>query len=244
MKPSSPPPAFLSSWSPAAPSPPAACANAWRNTGSSNLRAGRSKEAGYLLVLLLLCLSLALTFLLGTVKVVQLSQRRIAMQSRLDVCALQLIDVRRQLAVGLVRTNQVIRLTALAVSMSRGLKILTGPAGALVGTMGEAALVQTNRAAASAQEGLRLLGATREVAGALCAPSPFSKEAAFCTLSPPLPSALVRQKAPFPDLAGPLVFRDRWLARVTCRGGRGVTKMKLAGDPGLRSKDFPDFYEP
>jgi hypothetical protein len=165
------------------------------------------------------------------------------MQARLDICALRLIKKRERLARSLLAGNQVIRTTAAALYMVRGLRLLTGPLGQVAAAMGERALLQANQAAARWQALGLLRYQAAELAGTRCAPTPFSREPALCLLTPPLASSTKRERALMPDVSGPLVFLREPLARADCRGKGARTIMSLHGDRTLTQAKFSDRYE-
>jgi hypothetical protein len=199
-------------------------------------------SSGFLLLAFLPTLVLALLFLLGTARLVQLSQQRVAMQSRLDTCALALVQERRKLARRLSEGNRILELTAAAVAMSRGLRILAGPAGQLLGALGERGLVTLNRSTALLQEQQLALAGAKEAWLAVCRRSPYSRSPAFCRVSPSLSTALRRKPAMFPDLKGPLVALQLPLARAHCWGAGGLeTRIRLEGNSRLGTQG--DYYE-
>lgn len=221
----------------------AASAIGSKKTKNSLPKGARSAERGFLLLLLLPTLLLALAFLAGTVKVIQFSQQRIAMQSRLDLCALRLVQARRELAVSLVAQNRVIRTTALGIAMARGLSILGGPAGKLLGTLGEAGLLRANQAAAAWQEAKVAHLQAKELLLLRCAPTPYSQKLAACWAQPSIRQALRRAPALFPDVKGAMEFVAAPLGRARCEGGKLSTKMRLEGDQKLIHANFTDAYE-
>jgi len=179
----------------------------------------------------------------GSHKIVTSSQQRIAMQARLDICALALIKKRERLARSLISGNRVIRATAVAIYMTRGLRLLTGPLGQVAAAMGERALLQANQLAARWQSLSLIRYQAAELAGLRCSPTPFSREPALCLITPALASATKRERALMPDVAGPLVFLRAPLARADCRGKGARTTMSLNGDRTLTRSSFSDRYE-
>ncbi len=174
---------------------------------------------------------------------VKLSQQRIAMQSRLDICAVRYLHIRKHFAENLITSNRMIRLTALALYMAKGLSALGGVAGKLLGSLGEAGLKKINHGSAHWQNTQLALYQTKELVAARCAPTPFSKDPAFCQPNSFLKQALQREKALLPDVYGPLVFRTSPLLRVTCTGKKQQTRLSLDGDTQLFKNSFSDFYE-
>jgi hypothetical protein len=218
-------------------------ASASKKIGTSS-RPGRHCERGFLLLFLLPCLLLAFALLAGTIKVVNASQQRIAMQSRLDICAVRLLEIRRSAAKEFVRTNSILRSTALAIAMARGAILLGGPAGALLGKAGEAALLRLNQATAQWQEARVWFFQARELSLHRCSPTPFSRKEALCQVSPSLKEGLKRSPSLFPDVRGPLQFLKGPLARVRCQSFTLLrTTLVLEGDPSLTTGNFADHYE-
>jgi hypothetical protein len=166
------------------------------------------------------------------------------MQSRLDICAVRLLEARRSAAKEFVRTNTLLRSTALAIAMARGAILLGGPAGALLGKAGEAALLHLNQAMAKWQEARVWFFQARELSLHRCSPTPFSRKEAFCQVSPSLKEGLKRSPALFPDVKGPLQFLKNPIARVRCQSFALLrTTLVLEGDPTLSTGKFADQYE-
>lgn len=201
-------------------------------------------EKGFFLLFLLPLLLLATTFLIGTLKVISISQQRIAMQARLDVCALKLVQSRRSLAVELGRANRILHATKMGVYMARGLQVVGGPFGKLLGTAGEQTLLRANQATAQWQKVRTLYFRAQELRLSHCDQNQFSKSLALCHIQPALGQALEREPTLFPDLHGSLRFRSAPLARARCRGlGNMETIIRLDGDPALLVDSFSDTYE-
>jgi hypothetical protein len=171
------------------------------------------------------------------------SQQRIAMQSRLDICALSLIKKRERLAKSLAEGNQVIRTTALGIYSLRGLRILTGPLGQVLAGIGEQALLRMNQLAARWQDLQLSRYQAMEILGLRCQATPYSGGPAICLMAPALASATKREPALMPDVSGPRVFLRAPLARADCRGKGARTILRLDGDPTLTRAEFSDRYE-
>lgn len=127
--------------------------------------------------------------------------------------------------------------------MARGVILLTGPIGGVAGTLGERALVALNKSIALAQDLQVNLAAVKEATKMLCARSSFSREPAFCQISPLLPTALVRKRTVFEDITGPYEMRARRqqkLAQVACYGGFLRTEIEFAGDPTLSEAEYEE----
>jgi hypothetical protein len=166
-----------------------------------------------------------------------------ALQSRLDLCALAMLKKREKLAGRLVWTNRTLEATALGIYASRGLSVLGGPIAAWAGAVGEKALLQLNHAAAHWQDADVLLTAAGELASVPCAHTPFSRKPALCQATPRLKSALQRSPTLFPDVKGPLRFLSAPLGRFECRSKNMATRLRLEGDPHLKQERFSDAYE-
>lgn len=188
-------------------------------------------------------LLLACALVMGSHRIVVASQQRIAMQSRLDICALSLLKKREALARSLVSGNQVIRATSVAIYFARGIRIFAGPVGQVVGGVGEQALLRVNQTAARWQDLQLMRYQAMELAGLRCGNTPYSRGPAFCLITPSLVSATKREKAMMPDIAGPRVFLKKPLARADCRGRGARTTLRLDGDTTLTRANFSDRYE-
>ncbi|HEY8280053.1 MAG TPA: hypothetical protein VIH99_10535 [Bdellovibrionota bacterium] len=222
-----------------------ASSSGWPSTTLSLRRERRGAlagEAGFFLPLLASLLLLLLVLLLGGLRIAASSQAAMALQSRLDVCAVRLAEGRKRLLEQLVRSNRALELTVVGVYASRGVK-LAGPIGAVVGGLSEAALLQANRGLAFFQTGAIQWTRSREATILRCPSSPFSASEAFCLTLPELGSAFRRERTLFPDVAGALTssVRTPGLARILCRGGRRLrTTVVVRGDSRLRNGGFRD----
>lgn len=206
---------------------------------ASGRRAGRS-ERGFVMLLLCPVLTLALLFFAGSVATVRSAQRRVALQSRLDICAVRAAAERKQVLARITETNQQIRWTVTAISMARGASLVTGPIGAVALRVGQAALVRANGALALWQEKQLALAAAGEWRRSLCTPTPYSDTSAYCLSRPPIRAALRREKTIFIDVRGPLVHAGQSTHR--CFADGLVSTVELTGDPALREKRFRDQY--
>lgn len=202
-------------------------------------------DSGSVLVGTLLVIWLLLIGLLGTAWIIRKTHRRTALQSRLDICAVRLAEARKNLLADLTHWNLTVQATKYGIYAVRGVKLL-GPGAAALGGMGEIALLQMNRAAALAQEASSFKTQAKEFAGAACAPTPYSRETAFCLVTPATRLALTRTKTIFADVRGPLrhAGTKRSLAEIRCRSlGNAETRIAVAGDPELFTANFTDRYE-
>jgi hypothetical protein len=202
-------------------------------------------EEGFLLVFLIPLLLLFLLFLAGSLKVAWRTQEKMALQSRLDVCALRMALERKSTLNSLVNWNLGIQATAWGIYAARGVKVL-GPVGAAVGGASEIVLLRTNAALAAAQEAQLRAAGMKELYRLRCEGGTFSSEPAFCTPSPSLHKALKRQSALFPDVKGTLSHESRngSLATFRCRsGGSDKATVELSGDGRLLKKGFRDAWQ-
>lgn len=217
----------------------------WGNTQISSKRDERSAaEQGSALVATLLLLWLMLSVFFGTALLVKVTQRRIALQSRLDICAVKMVVARRALLKELKTTNLALRLNVTAIYVARG-AVLAGPGGAAISAASVPALLSMNRTIAAAQNALLALAQTKELAGSFCSTTPFSKEPTFCRVEPPA-RAFVREKTLFPDVAGAMRTPPQTkssLGRVFCAGRGAETVLSISGDPTLTAGRFEDRYE-
>jgi hypothetical protein len=190
-------------------------------------------------------LSLALLFLLGTLKVVHQSHTKIALQSRLDICAVKHALGREQFLRQMARSNKYLRWSIRAVNLARGLRvagIIFPPAG-MAGAMGEQAALRANEFISKYQDAnvFGLQGA--EAISLPCRATPFSAELAGCYITPLVQRALMREKPLFPDLRGELRWTKPELGKVTCASGITRTRIRISGDLNLSDPDYWDEYE-
>jgi hypothetical protein len=184
-------------------------------------------------------------FLLGALSVAAKEQARVALQARLDVCAVRIAAARERLFSRLVTTNRALEGTVLGLYAARG-ALLLGPGGAALGGLSEAALLRANGALAAAESALVAAAQAGELAAARCAPTTVSRETALCAALPPLAELLAREPTLFPDVRGRLRGRAEadGLGRIRCFGERGlVTVLAVQGDQGLLQEGFHDGYE-
>ncbi|MGZ3707200.1 MAG: hypothetical protein ACXWSF_17285 [Bdellovibrionota bacterium] len=188
-------------------------------------------------LLLLLC-----AFFLGACRCTAQAQARAALQSRLDVCAVELAVAREQLFSRLARGNRALEITVEGIYAARAAAV-AAPGAAVVA---ERALLFANHSIALAQDALVAKGTATEFLAMRCRGSNFSRELAWCAASPPLRSALVREETLFPDVSGPLshpLTARRDLAAIRCASAHGLaTNLEIRGDPRLREEGFNDAY--
>ncbi len=171
-----------------------------------------------------------------------LSQNRIALQSRLDICTQQLTKNRRDILETLVATNTGLEKTIWGIYAARGVQVF-GPIGKAVGKAGETVLLQMNRSLALYQETRLTLSRVRELTLRRCAPTPYSDEGSLCRVEVPLQPR--RAKTLFPDVQGLLTLPtpSRKIGRFSCQARGMETVMALQGNPSLRDARFIDTYE-
>lgn len=216
--------------------------NACESSANSTGHGRRSCEQGFALLTLCLLLSIFLLALAGTVRIVGLSQAKVAMQSRLDICALGLALGRKKHLEEIVQTNRLLQITVTGIYMARGAEILGGPVGKLFGKIGEEGLLAANRSLAAWQDARSLLQNAREWKRVVCSPTPFSSGPAFC--SPP-GDYLFRKSTLFRDVKGTLQVRaaTSTLARFHCQGEKRAATILIQGKPDLSESHFTDAYE-
>lgn len=206
----------------------------WFNPGSRRIGSSGRKEnlleEGSLLVAAIPFLLITLLLILGAAKITLASHRRIAMQSRLDICTSRLLEHRKLTLKRLEDPNRILTLTENGVLMARSMKAFTGPAGALLSTLGERALVQLNQKTALWQDVLvKQLHLRERTLGKICGPTPYSNGLAYCEIQPSLPQLLYRKNSYFPDIKSTLKIRLNWNHRGTfqCIGLRLVSSLRL-----------------
>ncbi len=164
-----------------------------------------------------------------------------ALQSQLDICSVKRIQKRKLFFQALVKANDILRFTNVAVASLRGISLLGGPLGKLASSMGEKALLRWNHLTAKKQDFfLRLMGL--EEKNLLCGPTKHSRAFARCELSPPLSSLLYRATPSMPDLVAPYLARHKTFGQVICRKGRLKTELLLFGDATLIHENFREVY--
>lgn len=211
----------------------------WRSTGSSS-----GSEKGFLLVAALPLLLALLLGLAGFLRLAASAQAAVALQARLDVCAVRLAASRERALSRLARANGVLRLTVTGIYAARGLKA-AGPVGAVLGGASEAVLLRMNQGLGLFQAAELTRASAAELALLPCRADRWSTEPAACLASPALATALRRERTLFPDVTGVLVHREqngRSLARFRCRGGTKKTTLELLGSRDLSDTDYRDEY--
>ncbi|MGZ3696065.1 MAG: hypothetical protein ACXWQO_18585 [Bdellovibrionota bacterium] len=197
-------------------------------------------EAGYLILFLCPLLLLALLFLVGSLKVIRHTLQEVALQSRLDVCAVDLAVGRKKLMESLVSTNRWVELTADGVAVARGVMLILPPLGA----MGEEALLAANKLAALEQDAEIAWATAKEIKRLKCAANSFSNQNAFCVATPPLPTAFKRREKLFEDVSGGFELKNpkSELSRIRCMALSRRTELSLTGDPALKQRKFNEKY--
>jgi hypothetical protein len=190
-------------------------------------------------------LALFMLFFLGTLRFTTRAQGRVALQSRLDVCAVRAAVARERLYGQLAKANEGVNDTKLAIYAMRAAALVPGAGEAALA--GQEALLTLNKSLAAAEDALVLAGEAEELARLRCGPTVYSSaERAACVATPPLALALEHEETLFPDVRGPLQHRSstRALAKIRCMGVDGLrTTLEVRGDPGLRSwKGYEDVY--
>jgi hypothetical protein len=211
---------------------------------NSEMPGPSSCERGFLLVFLCPLLLVALIALIGSVQVINLTLKKVALQSRLDICAVELAVTRKELFASITSSNRWLRITAKGIAIARGAMIFGGPAAALLGSMGERALLLANKGAFLAQGAKLAFATAKEMSRLKCKATSFSNEAAFCAASPTLLTAFEREETVFPDVKGGLVLKSgtQKLSTILCQGWRARTEISLEGDDSLTEKNFAENY--
>lgn len=233
------------------PSPPSLCGGGCRkgfHSSTLSLKvASRScaREAGFLLAFLSPLLLLLMIFLIGSAKLAWSTQESVALQSRLDLCAVRLAVRRKALLENLVKSNAALKLTSLAIYVARGAK-MAGPTGVVLGGASETALLKINRGLALEQEAELLSASASELRALQCPATPFSVVPARCAPFPPAASATRRERALFPDVKGTLVHRkqEKSVAYFRCWASqpRASAMLRVLGDARIEKSGYRDFY--
>jgi hypothetical protein len=200
-------------------------------------------EAGFLLIFLLPLILLLGAFFLGSLEVALQTQTRVALQSRLDVCAVRLAVHREQVFKRLSQMNTSLEITVKGIYTARGLSIVPGVGEAALAS--EEALLKANIFIAKGQDLLLAKAAAYEAVQLHCAASPFSKELTLCATTPRFLTGLKRRKTLFPDVLGSLEIDSsgQELSQVHCEGPHELsTNIAIQGDPKLRKNWFKDEY--
>lgn len=197
-------------------------------SGSTKVFSGKE---GFLFTAILPLLLLALLALGGTLRVVKLSQQRIAMQSRLDICAAKLVEARLKTERVIENTNPTLEASYWAVAAARGLVVI-GPVVGSLAALGQKALVQLNRSLAVAQESALAAGKLQELRLSLCSPTPFSREAVFCEMHPQLEKLHRRKTSVFGDLRRSLETLGKETGVARCQARNLVSEQKISAFEG------------
>jgi hypothetical protein len=204
-------------------------------------------DRGFLLLALIPLVCLLLLGFTASLEVARRSQAKIALQSRLDLCAVRLAREREETLERITELNEALHMTIIGIYAARGIAIASGPLGFALGKGAEAALLAANRSLAGAENALVALGSARELGLLTCATDAFSQEPAFCNMRPWLPEALQRAPTLFPDILGTLVHKTPGarLARAACRASLfdPSTTLALEGDGLLSKAGYQDTYE-
>lgn len=206
------------------------------------LNIATNSEKGFLLLSLVIWIPILVSIFGISFHEVQQAQRRVAMQSRLDICSIKRSEQRKRTIAQIIRANDIIRFTTIAVASLRGISVLTGPLGSVASKLGERALVQANRSAATYQNGLlKALNLFEKIP--FCEATTYSKELATCKIMPELSQQFFRSSRSLPDLEAPLIAKGQLMAESTCLGMNLVTKVVLYGDANLFRPNFREVYE-
>jgi hypothetical protein len=218
-----------------------ACGN---TTGLGRRTARFHGERGFLLTLLVPVLALFALFFLGTLRFTARAQARVALQSRLDVCAVRAAVARERLYGRLAKTNEGVNSTKLAIYAMRAAALV--PGAGEVALAGQEALLTLNKSLAAAEDAMELVGETEELGMLRCKATHYSSEQATCVATPPLVTALEHEETLFPDVRGPIQHRSgsKRLATIRCFGWGGMnTTLEVRGDSKLRNwKGYEDAY--
>lgn len=191
-----------------------------------------------LLAVFLLCF-------LGGIRLTVLAQNRVALQSRLDICAIERAVKRKNALQRIVELNQALDKSAKAIYAARA-AVLTG-VGAAAGAAALPALLAVNQTAHRAQQALVYALTAKEAAASLCQPTQHSAERAGCLVTPLLASALAEKHALFPDVSEGVwqkAHSGEELAAVRCQALKRLkTKIVVLGQSGLLDHQFRDRYE-
>jgi|GEM_PF-5138410 len=223
-----------------------ACSRGSKSTasfsGPGNVSCTEGQE-GYLLLFLVPVLLLLTLFLAGSLKVAWKTQAKVALQARLDVCALRMALERKATLALLVRENQAITLTVLGIYAARGAKA-AGPVGAVLGGVSEAVLLRTNKSLALLQDSQLRIAGLKELGRFGCETGRYSREPAGCLPSPTLFKATSRNSTLFPDVKGTLRHErnGQALASFHCRGGLASAAVELRGNGDLLTDGFTDVW--
>lgn len=193
---------------------------------------------------LLALVALGSIFVCASVKLIVHSQKTVAIQARLDICAVRYATSRERFFSGITQSNKVVHASMIATSIARGLM--------LIPVVGEVALVgnqlgkAVNRASGEWQKIQIGLQQMADVKHSLCEATPYSDERIICYGSHPmLAGMLKRGRTFFPDLYARFHYRKRDLGSVTCRLASNPffsTKLDLRGDTQLETNNFADVY--
>jgi hypothetical protein len=165
---------------------------------------------GFVTVSLLLFVPLIILTLAASVSLALRSQERLALQFRLDTCAIEVMDQRIQQITQLEQSNSLMQPLRLVVYAARGTKVVSAGAS----TIGEAAALIALRTIARGQEALILKARAQELWQRNCRTNKFSAQLAVCQFAvTPAPS---RKPALFPDVPGDINLERVKIFSVSC----------------------------
>lgn len=201
-------------------------------------------QSGSFLVTLLALVFLASIFFIGSLKLILSAQKRVAIKSRLDICAVSLATSRETFLRDMAISNQYVTISVTAVYIARGLMLVpwTAPAAAIGANVAKVA----NRGMTAWQDGKILAQEAIEKFRMKCPATPFSDELIGCALSKPfIRPSIKRTSAFFPDIKNVYEWRNQDLGFVTCTvltDPLTYTTLDLRGDPTLTIDDYTDAY--
>ncbi len=204
-------------------------------------------EQGSILLFFIPWILLLFLLVLGLFYIGTHVQNAIALESRLDICALQTIHSRMRLFQSLSESNAMLHKIQITIDAIRGTKVI--PIIGELSTLGEPALLSLAKLIKLAQEQKIIEETIKESSQLICRKNKFSAENATCLFTPITLAQLYRESTLFPDVPGriSLLNAQQILAVIRCQSMFSSklyqSSIALLGDPKLFERNFTYAYE-
>ena len=207
----------------------------------------KGREQGSILLFFIPWILLLFFLVLGVFYVGTHVQNAIALESRLDICALQTIHSRMRLFQSLSESNAVLHKIQITIDAIRGTKVI--PIVGELSTLGEPALLELAKLIKLAQDQQIIEETIKEGSQLNCRKNKYSAERAACLFAPITHAQLHRETTLFPDVPGriSLLNTQQSLAVIRCQSLFSTklyqSSIALLGDPKLFERNFTYVYE-
>jgi hypothetical protein len=216
-----------------------------RGVGPYSFAIIKRGEQGSILLFFLPWIWLLFLLLLGLFTVGMHSENALALEARLDICAVDRIATRRALYDFLVGTNKALQKTKLALYAIRSTKPI--PVLGELGSMTEPALLAFANSLKAIQEAKISIGGIKEISKLQCEASPYSNLSAICAFQPITLTNFQREETLFADIPGRLSLSEGSLIDISCSGFFSkkiyISKMSMQGDSKLYEPGFTYAYQ-